>query len=217
MTYGEMIQEIVDETKRADKAVQIGRCILEAIEHYKDLRFPSNLNRTTTFAGSVINAGYVDLPTDFVYDKQCVVEHGGSRTPLLKRSAEFIREQSGATTPAIGTPIYYAIDGRSLLLDPDPPDTHIIRLYYVANLAPPANQNDGSTFWTNDARLLIKYKAKALLFATHLYQPEQAAIHNQLAEGAIDGPPGGELRRLMGKVEMQVLADSPDPCLGGRG
>jgi hypothetical protein len=210
VTYGEMTQEIIDELERPDLVLQTQRMILEAISHFKDTRFPANIERNWTFTAGDFTNGYADLPVDFSYDIKAYTEHGNNRHPLRKLG--HIELEDYRVTAETGEPELYAINGLELRVWPAP-TTQSVRMYGISNLAPPVNDEDTS-FWTQDAAQLIKYYAKGLLFNNVLYAYEQAERQMELAIGSQRNP-NSELLRLLGKVERQVLGDSVTPHIGG--
>jgi hypothetical protein len=210
MTFGEMVQEIIDELERPDLIAQTQRMILEAISHFKDTRFPSNIERDWTFAAGDFTNGYADLPIDFSYDIAAYTEFGGNRHALQKHGHTELEDYM--VTAETGEPEVYAINGLELRVWPSP-TTQSVRLYGISNLSPPVNDEDTS-FWTEDGAQLIKYYSKGLLFNNVLYAYDQAERQMELAIGSPRNP-NSELLRLLGKVERQVLGNSVVPHLGG--
>jgi hypothetical protein len=213
MNFGQRIEEIIDELERPDLIEQARRLYLEAIQGYKDTRFPVELNRTLTFTDTDFSTYYAELPTDFAWAQQVVLEYGNVRVPLKFTSHERLMEFAGEITPQAGYPTWYALRGREIAIWPVLQAGATIRVYCLSNLAPPVADEDDS-FWTSEGGLLVKYKTKALLFANVLMDPQMAQVQLVLAEGSPDRM-GGELLRLKGVVDRQALSGSVDPYLGG--
>lgn len=212
MTFGQRIEEIIDELERNDLAVQTRRLYLEAVQGYKDTRFPIAMNRTLTFVAADFTGAYAELPVDFSSEQQVVVEFGNVREVLKPISHERMQTIANEVVPQGGIPDYYTIRGNEITIWPMI-TTQTIRVYCLSNLTPP-DDDDDTSFWTDEGGLLIKYKTKALVLANVIMDPQSAMLQLQLAEGSPDRV-GGELLRLMAVVERRALRGTVDPYLGG--
>lgn len=167
-TYGDMQARIADEIARADLTSQIQLAILSAIEYYKDDRFWFNEGEVSFYPtddGLITGmlADHTPMSVTFGEIDEATITVSGSRNPIYQKSYEFIRNVVTQST-ITGQPGHYAIFDENVWYDVVPDSLYPITfsgLIYLATLTISASTNA----WTNEAERLIRYRAKADLFA----------------------------------------------------
>lgn len=192
LSYLDMQARIARELRRSDLGREITDAIQDAIKHYKDERFATNVSEKTWTA--VANQREYALPTDYSSHVSLLASYsGGGTEPLHERPVAVLDylDQNGAPESTGVTPNRFAIWGANIVIWPrfmatSPSDC--IKMRYVSNLAPPENDDDKG-WWMNEAERLIRCHAKHTILGDVLYVPDQSKFQLDLAEA--------ELERLM--------------------
>lgn len=188
-TLGELKTRIADEIVRSDLTTQISRAIDSAIAFYGRRRFRFNVQDTALAV--VAGTTAYTLPT--VREVDAILD--GDGWPLVGRPAEWFDWDLTAT----GTPTDWAWRAGVLRLYPTPSAGASFVVRGLVTL--PALTSDGqSNAWTTDAEDLIRFRAKADLFANVIREnaeevavcraQEQEAYRELLADAAKAGPSG---------------------------
>lgn len=174
--YQEIHQTLSAETQNA---------VLDAVKFYQDKRFwfneaqsNFNLSLTTQYALSTVAPKMVSIDNFKIWD-------GANNPYLVGRTPWNDIERMDTGTSSASTPSDYSIHHEMLRIYPRPSVTLTAQINYHKAITLSAS-NSASTAWTNEASDLIRYRAKALLFATVLLDPNQAKIEQTLELQALE-------------------------------
>ena len=164
-------------------SVDVRNACLDAVKYYQDKRFyfneasvNFNLSLTTQVALSAIIPKMIAIDTFKVWS--------GSAPYLLERSSFSDIEKWDYETGSANTPTDYAIHHEFLRIYPRPSVTLSAQANYHKAITM-SSSNSSSTVWTNEASDLIRYRAKGLLYATVLLDPQQAQVEQVLETQAL--------------------------------
>ncbi|MBF0171742.1 MAG: hypothetical protein HQK87_11785 [Nitrospinae bacterium] len=181
-TLGDLRTRIYDEIHQTLSTAVLNAC-LDAVKFYQDKRFyfnettvNINLSLTTQYALSIIPK-LIEVDTFKVYS---------SSTPYLVNNASWHDiELWDSSTGSSSTPTDYSIHHEQLRIYPRPSVTLSAQVSYHKAISMSAS-NSSSTVWTNEASDLIRYRAKGLLYASFLLDPQQAQVENVLEAQALN-------------------------------
>lgn len=184
-TFLDLIDEIASDIgARVDNLLddQIKEAINRAIEDYEEERFLFNEGINTdlnTVAGTPSYA----LPTDILHIDQVVYVFSTYDYRLQWQTYEWYIEILGNQTSQVGPSQYYTIYGGQIYLYPTPNEiTNVPISGILRQPLTPLTADGDSNAWTNDAKQLIKARAKMDLFANRLYKADAAQAQQVLAD-----------------------------------
>jgi len=205
-TFGDMITEIVDETRRSMSS-QIATCILDAITNYETERFWFNETRATTFSLSSSQDVYTSIDNSMIprlmqIDRLDVVI-SGSRQKM--EPWPYIDIETYNETGSTGQPVAYAYYGQSIYMTL-PDGGYEARVSGIVQLASLSATTD-SNAWTQrgNGKELIKQSAKARLYSQYLRDDanaQRAAAYESIA-----------LMRLRERTTSLQATGEIQPCL----
>lgn len=192
----------VDTAAQSDIAPDIRNAIRSAIKYYENDRFWFNESQWNQDTAS--NAEYIDLPAEALeIDSLRLTEPSGSRRTLNPATFQWIDgAQSGS--PFTGPPSRYCVYGRRLRLWPVPDAAYTLTLSGLQRLDDLVVNTDANA-WTNECEELIRFRAKADLYANILHDPQQAAALSAYADQVLYPKFIGRATQLIssGRVEPQ--------------
>ena len=206
-TYGELISEIVDETRRS-MSTQIANCVLDAIAHYQTERFWFN-EFSQTFSLSSSQAAYTSVDASFIpnimeIDTLRITVSSNYIPVLRKQSAALFREYSNPNT--FSQPTAYAYWGQTIYVNPAPGAGYAAEVSGVLQL-PSLSLSTDVNAWTQrgNGKELIKQRAKSVLYSEYLRDDTnatRAAAREQQA-----------LQRLRDRTNSLQASSEVVPCL----
>lgn len=191
-TLGDMESRIYREIHQT-LSVDVRNAVLDSVKFYQGMRFyfneatvNFNLSLTTEYALSVIPK-LVAMDTLKIWS--------GSVPYQLCFKSWMELDKLDTETGSSNTPTDYAIHHEKLRIYPRPSVTLSAQANYHKAITM-SSSNSSSTAWTNEASDLIRYRAKGLLYASVLLDPQQAQVENILENQA--------LNRLMSRTIKMV-------------
>ena len=183
MNFGDIKTRIYSEIHKT-LSTEVQNAVLDAVKFYQDKRFwfneksvNFNFSLTTMYSLSSVIPDMVAIDTLKVWS--------GS-TPYLVMAQSWDRlEQMDYETGSASTPTDYAVHHEMLRIYPRPSVTLSAQANYIKVITMSAS-NSASTVWTNEAEDLIRYRAKGLLYATVLLDPQQAQVEQTLEGMALN-------------------------------
>ena len=179
--YGDLKARINDDLGRNDLATQIVGAIDDAIEEYQDHRFTFNETILNGQAFVKFQPDY-DLPSDFLkLDTLMHVDVSGE-IRLKQIDYDLYRDIVYRPSVTIGQPTSFAIYGGKFHFYPTPDnasDTYSV--HYLRSFPALVDDADENP-WTNQARQLIRARAKAQLYRhviRNVTQEEIARLENE--------------------------------------
>ncbi|MEK1929847.1 MAG: hypothetical protein AAAC47_08660 [Pararhizobium sp.] len=169
-TFGDMVNEIVDETRRS-MSTTIESLIQDAIANYETERFWFNLTNDTTFSLSASQATYTSADNSmiprFMDIDRLEVTISTNYTPYMeKKSYNWIRDYND--TNALSQPCYWTYWGEAIHTNL-PDGGYTVRLSGLTRLASLSVSSDTNA-WVQrgSGKELIKQRAKSLLYSEYL-------------------------------------------------
>lgn len=173
MTYLDMQDRIVEETRRTDFAgALVQDAIQDAIRHFKDEAFLEV--QATTTSSTVADTQTVALPTDFssLVTLQ-ITDQAGNVLQMEPMTMEEMNSYNLQTPPFTELPQGYTIFGALLYLWPVPDRIYTLTWFYNSNLAAPDDDTDEG-FWMNEASRMVRCYAKGVLWSDVAYNNDWA-------------------------------------------
>ena len=182
-TLGDMKSRIYTEIHKTLSSV-VQNAVLDAVKFYQDKRFyfneaqiNFNLSLTTVYSLSSVIPKMVAIDTFKVWT---------NGSPYLLQRAQWNQiEKWDYETGSSTTPTDYAIHHEMLRIYPLPSGTLSAQVNYHKAITQ-SSSNSSSTVWTNEAEDLIRYRAKGLIYATVLLDPQQAQVENTMENMALN-------------------------------
>lgn len=174
-TLGQLKTDIALEISRPDLVANgaVASAISAALRHYKRERFYFNVREAVDVAAVVGQSDYAQ-PNAVKIDYAVLVRSDG--VSELTRAQPLTMELLIGNATGNGFPTSYAYVERALRIYPKPDDTYTIRLGGLFYLAPPATDDEADNAWMTDAFDLIKYRAKAILYADYMEEADKSNI-----------------------------------------
>ena len=188
-TYSDMQTRIADELARADLTTEIQQAIQTAIAYYQPLRLYGTEQRVQGAFNTVQSqefygqADWSEMPNVRRVDR-ITVTVATNRYTMNPRTPQYMEDVS--VNPLWeGQPIDFSFYNQQLRFYPIPDAVYPVTVMGTMVVAAPVNGSD-SNFWTNDAELLIRSRAKRELLAhvirdTDMLQVLMAAEADALA------------------------------------
>lgn len=200
-TQAQMKADIAAEIGRPDLTAQIASKITEAIEFYQATRFWFSETRDITFntvAGQEFytSSDNAAIPTLVAFD-YIILYIGAIPWPIARRTDVEIEvlNQNGFVR---GQPWNWSYYNEQVRLGPIPDTVYQIRIAAHQNVAPPTSDAQTGNPWMTNAELLIRRRAKHLLFKDVIRNKQEA---DSMAEGVEEalGMLVGKTNRLLGR------------------
>lgn len=178
-TFLQLTQEIAAEVNKGGLALidtQIRQAINDAIAYYEVWPFRFNQgfdDSITTTSGTEI----YDLPADLIVLRRAQILYSAGNIERLEildweKYQEDLREGSNS---ANGQSDFCSIYDDDIYLYPTPSGTFTLRLWYTKRIADTPLDDAGETSaWTTRARMLVKARAKYLLYLHRIGNAEWA-------------------------------------------
>lgn len=180
---------------------QIKEAINRAIEDYEEERFTFNEGIDTTL-NTVVNQPSYTLPTDVLHIDQVVYVFSTYDYRLQWQTYEWYIEILGNQTSQVGPSQYYTIYGGLIYLYPTPNEITNVPISGILREANVPLVDDGDeNGWTNQAKQMIKARAKMDLFANRLYKADAALAEQTLADNYFK-----HLRRSVDRLRVMGTA-----------
>jgi hypothetical protein len=171
-TLGEMITEIVEETRRYDPnwSSRVRREIEKAVSFYQRERFWFNETREITFDTVIgqefyTDADQADIPNLIAIDYITVTD-GTTIVELCPVSARWHDTDDFAT--AANLPTEYSYTEGKLRIWPKPNKVYPLRIAGLPRRAFPASDAEPDNPWMTEAEELIRSRAKRNLYLHHM-------------------------------------------------
>lgn len=182
-TFAEIRAQISTDTDRSDLWDQIGIAIKDAIALHSGERFWFNETRDYTFS-TVNGTGEYTLSeqsgiSDFEKVDYLKIQIGSRWEPMGRITPSEMEALHDQTQT--GQPYLWSYYNKKFRFYPTPNATYSIRVaghYLLPELSADSDENA----WTTEARKMIEERAKGLLYASPIREPQQAAIHNEVAD-----------------------------------
>jgi hypothetical protein len=180
-TLGQLKADIAREITRPDLVADgsVSSAIAAALRFYKRERFYFNVVEAHDIPAVIGQSDY-DLPNAVKIDNVFLVRTNGM--------SELTRVQPGVMAMALGNatgngaPSSYAYADRKLRIYAKPDQPYTIRLAGLFYLDPPAADDEADNPWMTEAYDLIRYRAKAALYAD--FMEEQGAENVRMFSSA---------------------------------
>jgi hypothetical protein len=170
-TYGDLVNEVLNETRRASMSDVVSNLILDSIAYYAPERLWFNLTNDTTFSLSSSQATYTSADSSMIprfreIDRFEVTVATNDKRALDKKSYNWIADYN--ETNANSQPYYYTYWGEALHVNL-PDGGYEARLSGVVDL-PSLSVSTDSNAWTQrgKGKDLIKHRTKSLLYSEYL-------------------------------------------------
>jgi hypothetical protein len=177
-TFGDLKTRIYNEIHQT-MSTEVQNAVLDAVRYYQTERFwfneaqvNFNLSLTSVYVLSSIIPKVVAIDNLKIWD--------GANNPYLvgRQQWDYIEEMDSETSTS-STPTDYAIHHESLRIYPKPSVTLSAQCNYHKAVTL-SSSNSASAVWTNEAADLIRHRAKGILYATVLLDPNQAQVEHVL-------------------------------------
>lgn len=180
------IARIVKQSTNGLLSTEIDQAINDAIRFHSLRRFEFN----DGFAAITTSDGVVayDLPPDFLGMTHAQLFWGGSQYSDLRSVSWdwFLAAQRNGDLRATPS-THFALRAGQIHLHPTPASTFTGHIYYVKQLTPfPMSQDDDTSEWTTEARLLIRSRALYDLYLTRIQQADYAATAKALEDDELE-------------------------------
>lgn len=172
-TFGTMNARIADELNNTELSAQINLAIKTAISHYEPEKFWHNQARATSY--TVDGQEYYALPTNFVGMDVLKVTVNSHTYELTQRNVQYLNNHYTPSTQYKSQPLDYAVYEEQLRLLPIPNDSYTLELQYFKSFDDLSATSDTNVWMTKGERL-IRFRAKADIYANYLREPDMAAI-----------------------------------------
>jgi hypothetical protein len=206
-TLGKLKAEIALEIARDDLAVQTSNAVASAIRHYRRMRFYFNVSDSIEFPTVEDQSSYdktdlAGLANIISIDNVFLVQD--TSTCELKREQPAAIELALPGNVTSDIPGSYAYENQRLRLAP-PPDSagYVIRIFGEIWIDPPAADDEADNPWMIEAYELIKYRAKASIYADYMEDLQMA--------GAMSAAEQEQLRTLEGETNMRSMTGFIEP------
>lgn len=203
LTFGQLKTVIANEINHNDLTTEIGEAIISAIHEFETERFTFNqANATSAFTSG---DGALALPEGFFSMVSFRYTDANTyRTLQFMPSATLDALDDNANY--MGRPEYYTIFSQAIRVYPVPDNDYAVTFSYHRTFDDPVSDSDIHPFITN-AELMIKYKAKEIIYGDFLLD-EQSAGYYRLRAGGPDtksatGQYVGEYGRLKRELDSQ--------------
>lgn len=192
-TYGGILDDIETETRlpRATFGAKMELCVQEAIDEYAKVRFWWNQSFTETFPTVASQENYgaaanAKIPYAVEFDSVKIAIGSADKRILTKESWQAIEDinHDGAST---GQPSHYAYYGQQIRLYPIPTDVWTVTmagLFLLTRLSADGDTNGWVT--RGQGERLIRCRASALFYGTHLRLSSRAAEFQAMANAEFD-------------------------------
>jgi hypothetical protein len=194
-----LIARIADDLARADLTSQIGNAIDDAITHYQPMRFFFNETRLATFVTVAAQSTYTasdDTDVPLFIELDAVMLSDGTNTRELEHISPTEIERLLDSSASSGRPTRYSYYEQSFRFYPVPDIAYTIRPIGLIEKAGPATDDELNNVWCVYAFELIRCRAKLLLTAHVIVDPELASIMSEAERQAYD-----KLRRETSKKQ----------------
>ena len=216
-----MRKRLVDEIKRSDLLPQTTHFIQAACEFYRnDPYFQQDKTAETT---AILGQAYYNVPSGYVEMRQFLAVDAGQKYIVYERTFEtLLALDSNVTAPTTGAPVYWApfesqpasqaapdtnpavgedqVGGDQIRIFPRPDFAYPLQFDFIYAIPAPVNDSDTS-FWTTDAKEMIRSMAKYLLRMELNYQPALAAQDKAIADMYFSKlKQGFGMRKLTGRI-----------------
>lgn len=202
-TFGGLRERILTDIERTSESSRVELAIQEAVRFYENERFWFNETLSVTFTTSS-GAEYYDSTdaTDIPFMREIdnvEVTISGNRFPLTRRDKSYL-DAISVTPTNYGQPQDYSYEAGKLRFYPIPDGDYVTRISGVIAPATLSASTD-SNFWTAEAEMLIRFRAKWDLWANYLRSPEDAAIARDAEMQVLNNLRQSTTRRLStGKI-----------------
>lgn len=184
-TFGETITQIASEINRTDKDTLIGTAIQTALRKHQEnkVAFNQEIDSSQTTSASSENLA---LPANYFSISSVRIIFGANDQAVL-RSSLWTDMQAYSNT-VTGRPVAYCIFDGVIKLRPIPDAAYsVVISYYKKDTIPTSSGN--THLWLTNAENLIKWEAKAFLYADVLEDEQRAVWFANMADN--------ELRRIL--------------------
>lgn len=175
-TRASLAATIADDLDRSDLTTQIDAAISDAVARYESERFVFNeaQNITHTFSSSVDVVLMTELPVYFVKIDRFRMRYAGSQnlSDLIPRDYQWLMD--GQDAKALCRPLEYCIYANALNFDSLPDQSYVGIIDGVRRLASATSTASDAGAWFNDARNLIRARAKVDLNINVIRDAEEA-------------------------------------------
>jgi hypothetical protein len=206
-TFGDMVNEIVDETRRS-MSTTIEGLIQDAIANYEVERFWFNLTSDTVFSLSSSQATYTSadnsmIPRFMDIDRMEVTISTNYTPDMMKKSYNWIRDYNN--TNFNSRPYYFTYWGEAIHTNL-PDGGYTARLSGLVRL-PSLSASTDSNAWTQrgTGKELIKQRAKSLLYSEYLRDDANA--------GRAAGREAQALQKLTLRTAKLLATSTIEPSL----
>lgn len=191
-TLGDMESRIYREIHQT-LSVDVRNAVLDSVKFYQSTRFYFN-EATVNFNLSLTNQYALSVIPKLVTLDTFKVWYGSVPYTLEHKSWSEL-DRIDSEIGGSNTPTAYSIHHEKLRIYRRPSVTLSAQANYLKAITM-SSSNSSSTAWTNEASDLIRYRAKGLLYASVLLDPQQAQVENILENQA--------LYRLMSRTVKMV-------------
>lgn len=200
-TLGDLESRIYREIHKT-LSTDVRNAVLEAVDYYKDMRFWFNefqvtfgISLTSVYQLSTVIPDAVAIDSIKVYQ--------GS-TPYILSPCKWTDMEAmdyGNSTATV--PTDYAIHHEMLRLYPTPSATTsaVVTGFKAITLS---SSNTASNAWTNEAKDLIRHRAKAYLYASVLLDPNAAQVERVMEDQALNRLLSRTTKLLGGKIRKYL-------------
>lgn len=170
---------IADDLARSDLTTQISYAVQTAIEAYEEEPFWFNTNYrvTATLSSSANYIAVSALPARFLkFDRVRVTLNSGRDIDLYERDYDWIMARQDVVTYAI--PMEYCIYNQKMLFDSNADANRTIIMDGLVSLGSAASNSYStadSTAWFNEARELVRHRAKREIYQHTLKDADMAS------------------------------------------
>lgn len=182
-TLSTMKTRIATELDRSDLTGSIANAIADAIAEYEQDRFWFNESRDLTFTTVAAQRIYTSSDASWIadvieIDDLFVTVSGNNR--CLDRISPEESELLSDSYASQGAPYAWAYFNKNIYLYPYPDATYTVRA--LAHYRLSAVSDGTSNAWTTEAERLIRRRAKQLIYAEMMSDPQQALAQQPLIE-----------------------------------
>lgn len=189
-TRADIEAQIADDLARSDLTSQIGTAINTAIRAYRFERMGFNeaYRVTATLTVSMDSKAFTDVSVRFrKIDRMRIVRSTNDYLDLYRRDYDWVMSRQDVRTVAV--PSEYAVYNSTFHFDSLADQTYTILIDGLKDLGNAASgtytAGDASA-WFNDARELIRHRAKRELYANVLKDMELAGVAKAAETDALD-------------------------------
>ena len=188
-TRYQLEQQIADDLDRADLTNQISNAVETAIRSYRFERLPFNeaYKVTATLTASEISIALADLPTRFrKIDRIRLKRNAIDNMQLDRRDYEWIMDRQDYVVTSL--PTEYAVYNNTIYFDCPADQTYTIFIDGIRELgsSSASYSTSDTSAWFNDARELVRHRAKAEIYAHVLKDMELASAAKAAERDALN-------------------------------